>query len=41
MYYNVGDLVSYEGNLYQCVIAHQAEESWDPADAHSLWRKVP
>ena len=40
-YYNVGDLVSYQGNVYQCTIAHQAEATWTPAVAPSLWRELP
>jgi hypothetical protein len=39
-YYNVGDIVSYQGNLYQCTIAHQAESTWTPAVAPSLWKKI-
>ena len=40
-YYNVGDIVSYQGNLYQCTIAHQTQASWTPAVAPSLWREIP
>jgi len=39
-YYNVGNIVSYQGNLYQCTIAHQAQASWTPAVAPSLWREI-
>lgn len=39
-YYNVGDIVSYQGSVYQCTIAHQAESTWTPAVAPSLWKKI-
>jgi hypothetical protein len=39
-FYNVGALVTYDGNTYQCTIAHQAQISWTPAVAPSLWKLV-
>jgi Glycosyl hydrolase family 81 C-terminal domain len=39
-FYNVGALVTYNGNTYQCLIAHQAQISWTPAVAPSLWKLV-
>lgn len=38
--YAVGDRVRYAGNLYRCLQAHTAQETWNPADAPSLWAKV-
>ena len=38
--YKVGDLVTYQGNTYQCLIAHTAETTWSPAVAPSLWKIV-
>ena len=38
--YAVGDRVRYAGNLYRCLQPHMAQETWNPADAPSLWAKV-
>ena len=38
--YAVGDRVRYAGNLYRCLQPHTAQETWNPADAPSLWTKV-
>lgn len=38
--YAAGDRVRYAGNLYRCLQAHTAQETWNPADAPSLWAKV-
>lgn len=38
--YAAGDRVRYTGNLYRCLQAHTAQETWNPADAPSLWAKV-
>ncbi len=38
--YSVGDRVRYAGNLYRCLQTHTAQETWNPADAPSLWAKV-
>ncbi len=38
--YAVGDRVRYAGNLYRCLQHHTAQETWNPADAPSLWAKV-
>lgn len=32
--------VRYSGTLYKCLQAHTAQETWNPADAPSLWAKV-
>ncbi len=36
--YNVGDVVSYNGNTYVCTTAHTSEPNWDPADSTDLWQ---
>ena len=38
--YAVGDRRLYENALYKCLQAHTAQETWNPADAPSLWAKV-
>ena len=38
--YAVGDQVRYADNLYRCLQPHTAQETWNPADAPSLWAKV-
>ena len=38
--YAVGDRRLYNGILYRCITAHTAQETWNPADAPSLWAKV-
>lgn len=38
--YAVLDRVQYNGVLYKCLQAHTAQETWNPADASSLWAKV-
>lgn len=38
--YAVGDRVRYADNLYRCLQPHTAQETWNPADAPSLWAKV-
>lgn len=39
--YFVGFRVRYtDGFLYSCLSDHVSQESWNPADAHSLWAKV-
>lgn len=40
MSYAVGDRRLYGGNLYTCLQAHDAIETWNPSDAPSLWAKV-
>ncbi len=36
----VGDRLTYNGVLYRCLQEHDAQESWTPVDAPSLWAKV-
>ena len=38
--YAVGDRRQYGGKLYKCLQAHTSQESWNPADAPSLWAAV-
>ena len=38
--YAHGDRRLYDGTLYTCLQAHDALETWNPADAPSLWAKV-
>lgn len=38
--YAVGDKVQHNGVLYKCLQPHTSQETWNPADAPSLWAKV-
>ena len=38
--YQTGDRVRYEGILYRCLTGHEAQNTWTPADAPSLWARV-
>ena len=38
--YIIGDRVSYEGTLYKCLTAHNAQASWTPNVSPSLWVRV-
>ena len=38
--YALGDLVSYNGETYRCIIAHHSSEGWDPASVPALWERV-
>lgn len=38
--YAVNDRRTYDGTLYRCLVAHTSQETWNPADAPSLWTKV-
>ena len=38
--YAKDERVRYDGKLYRCVQAHDANETWNPADAVSLWALV-
>lgn len=39
-HYLVGERRRYENVLYKCLQEHDAQESWTPVDAPSLWAKV-
>lgn len=38
--YAVGERVRYNDTLYKCLQAHDAQDSWNPSDAVSLWAEV-
>ena len=38
--YESGERVRYGGYLHKCIQAHGANETWNPADAPSLWARV-
>ena len=38
--YEVGNLRSYDGELYKCLLAHHSQASWTPDVSPSLWVKV-
>jgi chitinase len=35
--YKVGDMVSYNGKVYQCVVGHTAIKGWEPSISPTLW----
>ncbi|HLZ58871.1 MAG TPA: carbohydrate-binding protein, partial [Ktedonosporobacter sp.] len=39
-HYNVGDQVSFQGNVYKCLQAHTSQPDWSPTAAPSLWQLV-
>ena len=39
-FYNIGDLVNYNGAQYRCITSHQANSTWTPSAAHSLWTLI-
>ncbi|KAF8953144.1 hypothetical protein BGZ52_001569 [Haplosporangium bisporale] len=36
--YSAGDKVSYHGRAYICLQGHTSNPTWEPTQAHSLWR---
>ena len=38
--YEADTRVRYGDTLYRCLQTHTAQETWNPADAPSLWAKV-
>lgn len=36
-YYNVGDVVTYGGGRYRCLLLHASIAGWEPPHAPSLW----
>lgn len=38
--YEASERVRYGGYLYKCIQAHDANETWTPTDAPSLWARV-
>lgn len=39
-HYEKDERVTYNGTLYKCLQAHDAQTDWTPTDAPSLWAKV-
>lgn len=39
-HYEVDQIVRYDGSLYRCEQAHDAQESWTPDAAPSLWSRI-
>ena len=40
VHYEKDDIRRYQGDLYRCKQAHDAQETWNPKDAHSLWVRI-
>ena len=38
--YAVDERVRWQGILYRCIQAHSENDTWNPADAPSLWARV-
>ena len=38
--YSVGDKVQHGERPYRCLQAHTSQQSWNPADATSLWARI-
>ncbi len=38
--YKTGQIRRFGGSLYQCLTAHESQETWTPPDAASLWVKI-
>ena len=38
--YKTGQIRRFGGALYQCLTAHESQETWTPPDAPSLWVKI-
>lgn len=38
--YKTGQIRRFGGALYQCLTAHESQETWTPPDAASLWVKI-
>lgn len=38
--YNQGDRVRYNGVLYKCLQGHEAQTTWNPLDAPSLFARI-
>lgn len=38
--YAIDERRTHEGTLYKCLQEHKAQETWNPANAPSLWAKV-
>lgn len=40
VHYEKDDICRYQDDLYRCKQAHDAQETWNPKDAHSLWVRI-
>lgn len=38
--YQVGEVVDYQGTLYECQQDHYAAPGWTPENAHAMWQKL-
>ena len=38
--YNVGDRVTYNGQIYECIEAHTSQADWTPDTTPSLWTRI-
>ncbi len=38
--YQAGDVVTYNGNQYQCLQKHDSMQEWNPEAAQSLWKRM-
>ena len=38
--YKIDDRRTFKGLLYRCILNHEAQNAWNPADAPSLWTRV-
>lgn len=37
--YILGDIVAYQGKVYECIFAHTAQSDWAPGAAPTLWQE--
>ena len=38
--YAIGDIVTYQGQTYECTYAHTSHEGWKPDFAFTLWKNI-
>ena len=38
--YQVGEVVDYQGTLYECQQDHYAAPGWTPENAHTMWKQL-
>ncbi len=41
VHYRIGDLVYYEGSVYECTYEHNSNVAWTPQAAFTLWKERP
>ncbi|MBE5957293.1 MAG: carbohydrate-binding protein [Lachnospiraceae bacterium] len=39
--YSLGNLVQYQGKVYECTYAHNSNSAWSPTQAPTLWKERP